>query len=185
MATEHAPLPFRPYADPAAAPAALRPAVGEPPDTSDREQAAATARKQRLIEAIAGIGDPAGGADQAATGLSRTLVLMARAALDTAAALGTPLGMLLGAIGLVATLGRISLIPVFRRRRQQTGTVQWFDTQAGFGLILPDGSDEQVFAHISTVSRRDRQRVFPGKRVTYGIMPGPRRSIATRVRPTG
>ncbi|MFD4863992.1 cold-shock protein [Streptomyces sp. NPDC058412] len=34
----------------------------------------------------------------------------------------------------------------------QRGRVKWFNTTKGFGFIKPEGSDQDIFVHISAVS---------------------------------
>lgn len=38
-----------------------------------------------------------------------------------------------------------------------TGTVQWFNTQKGFGFIAPDDRSEDVFAHYTALSTESCQ----------------------------
>jgi CspA family cold shock protein len=47
------------------------------------------------------------------------------------------------------------------------GTVKWFDTVRGFGLIQPDDGSKDVFVHIAAVARADLGAVAPGQRLSF------------------
>ena len=101
--------------------------------------------------------------------MQRTLVLMARASFTTLSSLGPPLWLLLGMVGFIAIFGRITVGPWFGAgRRRRTGTVGWFDRERGYGFIVDDDSEKQVFVHGSHVRGRELgigdSRQFPGDR---------------------
>lgn len=50
-----------------------------------------------------------------------------------------------------------------------TGTVKWFNAQKGYGFIQPDGSDKDVFVHISAVERAGLRDLREGQKVSYEV----------------
>jgi len=63
------------------------------------------------------------------------------------------------------------------------GTVKWFNTTRGFGLIIPDDLSALVFAHFSSIEGSGYRELTGGQRVTFDAEPGPKGPHATRVRP--
>ncbi len=53
-----------------------------------------------------------------------------------------------------------------------TGTVKWFNETKGFGFIQPDGSNKDVFVHISAVERAGLRSLPDGQKVTFDIEAG-------------
>ena len=53
-----------------------------------------------------------------------------------------------------------------------TGTVKFFNTTKGFGLISPEGGDKDAFVHISAVQRSGLQGLYEGDKVTYELETG-------------
>lgn len=47
------------------------------------------------------------------------------------------------------------------------GTVKWFNTVRGFGLIQPDDGSKDVLVHIAAVARADLGAVVPGQRLSF------------------
>ena len=52
----------------------------------------------------------------------------------------------------------------------QTGTVNWFNTQKGFGFIQPDAGGNDVFVHISAVERAGMRQLDEGQKISYEIV---------------
>lgn len=50
-----------------------------------------------------------------------------------------------------------------------TGTVKWFNTQKGYGFITPEGSDRDVFVHISAIEQSGLSRLDEGQKVTFEV----------------
>jgi len=48
-----------------------------------------------------------------------------------------------------------------------TGTVKWFNTQKGFGFIVPDDGSKDVFVHITAVERSGIGNLREGQKLTY------------------
>ncbi len=50
-----------------------------------------------------------------------------------------------------------------------TGTVKWFNTQKGFGFIIPDDGGKDVFVHISAVERSGMKTLNENQKVSYEL----------------
>ena len=53
-----------------------------------------------------------------------------------------------------------------------TGTVKWFNTTKGFGLIQPDDGGKDVFVHISAVERSGLTGLADNQKVSYELQSG-------------
>ncbi len=63
-----------------------------------------------------------------------------------------------------------------------TGTVKWFSEQKGFGFIVPDEGDKDLFIHRSNVETLDRS-LRDDQRVEFEVGEGRKGPEATQVRP--
>ena len=50
-----------------------------------------------------------------------------------------------------------------------TGTVKFFNAQKGFGFIVQDNGDPDVFVHISAVERAGMTNLNEGQKVTFDV----------------
>ena len=48
-----------------------------------------------------------------------------------------------------------------------TGTVKWFNKTKGFGFIVPDDGDKDVFVHITAVLESGLQELTEGQKVSF------------------
>jgi VCBS repeat-containing protein len=112
--------------------------------------------------------------------LSRTVISVAGRSLDALPVVQFPLLLLAVALALGLTVGRITLVPVFARRRRGQGMVRMYDPAGGFGLIIPeDGSDDLV---VHAASLRKATALAAGDIVHYLAVKTGQRDTAIRVR---
>ena len=55
-----------------------------------------------------------------------------------------------------------------------TGTVKWFNKTKGFGFIVPDEGEKDVFVHITAVLASGLQELSEGQKVTYQSIEEPK-----------
>ena len=48
-----------------------------------------------------------------------------------------------------------------------TGTVKWFNNAKGYGFIVADGSNEDMFAHYSAITMEGYKTLKAGQAVTF------------------
>jgi CspA family cold shock protein len=47
------------------------------------------------------------------------------------------------------------------------GTVKWFNSQKGFGFILPDDGGKDIFVHIRAIERAGMSSLNEGQKVSF------------------
>jgi len=55
-----------------------------------------------------------------------------------------------------------------------TGTVKWFNKTKGFGFIVPDEGENDVFVHITAVLASGLQELNEGQKVSYQSIEEPK-----------
>ena len=50
-----------------------------------------------------------------------------------------------------------------------TGSVKWFNSQKGFGFIVPDDNSKDVFVHVTALERAGIKTLAENQRVDYEI----------------
>ena len=63
----------------------------------------------------------------------------------------------------------------------QTGVVKWFNNAKGFGFIVPDSGDGDIFAHYSSIEMDGYKTLKAGQPVTFEIESGPKGLHATNI----
>lgn len=65
-----------------------------------------------------------------------------------------------------------------------TGTVKWFNTQKGFGFIVPDEGGPDIFVHITAVEQAGLRTLNENQKVSYDIQVDEKRgkSSATNIK---
>ncbi|GIZ13088.1 cold shock domain-containing protein CspD [Pseudomonas sp. NCCP-436] len=55
-----------------------------------------------------------------------------------------------------------------------SGKVKWFNNAKGYGFILADGRDEDLFAHYSAIQMDGYKTLKAGQQVCFEIVQGPK-----------
>ena len=68
---------------------------------------------------------------------------------------------------------------------ETTGIVKWFSGQKGYGFIQPDGAEEDVFVHYSSIVGEGFRNLREGQRVSFSVEDTPKGPHAVNVIPLG
>jgi len=60
----------------------------------------------------------------------------------------------------------------FMRTSMARGTVKWFNPAKGYGFIIPEDGNKDVFVHISAVQRAGLASLTEGQRIEYELTTG-------------
>lgn len=63
-----------------------------------------------------------------------------------------------------------------------SGKVKWFNNAKGYGFILAEGRDEDLFAHYSTIQMEGYKTLKAGQSVRFEIIQGPKGLHAVNIR---
>jgi cold shock protein len=63
-----------------------------------------------------------------------------------------------------------------------TGTVKWFNNAKGYGFIVQDNGEKDVFVHHSAITMEGYRSLNEGERVEYEIEQTPKGPAAVNVR---
>lgn len=61
------------------------------------------------------------------------------------------------------------------------GTVKWFNTKKGYGFIQPEGSDKDIFVHITALEKTGLRRLLDGQSVSFEVYDDKGRNAAGNV----
>lgn len=62
-----------------------------------------------------------------------------------------------------------------------TGTVKWFNNAKGYGFILPDNGEEDLFAHYSSIEMDGYKTLKAGQAVSFDTIGGDKGLHATNI----
>ena len=62
-----------------------------------------------------------------------------------------------------------------------TGTVKWFNNRKGYGFVVPDQGDEDVFIHFSSIQMDGFKTLKEGQKIAFEISEGPKGLHATDI----
>ena len=62
-----------------------------------------------------------------------------------------------------------------------TGRVKWFNNAKGYGFILPEEGEEDLFVHYSSIQMDGYKTLKAGQLVSYDILEGPKGSHAINI----
>ena len=65
------------------------------------------------------------------------------------------------------------------------GTVKWFNNAKGYGFIMPNEGDDDVFAHYSAINMEGYKTLKAGQEVNYDLVEGVKGLHASNITPTG
>lgn len=54
---------------------------------------------------------------------------------------------------------------------RQSGTVKFYDSRKGYGFIMPDEGDNDVFVHVTALERSGIGSLDQGMRITFETKP--------------
>ncbi len=55
-----------------------------------------------------------------------------------------------------------------------TGTVKWFNPTKGYGFIIPEDGEKDIFVHITAVMTAGLQGLTEGQKVNYEVAEEPK-----------
>ncbi|MCO4786279.1 cold shock domain-containing protein [Marinomonas atlantica] len=65
------------------------------------------------------------------------------------------------------------------------GSVKWFNNAKGYGFIVSDSFDEDLFIHYSAINVEGYKTLKAGQTVTFDTSPGKRGLHAVEITPVG
>lgn len=63
-----------------------------------------------------------------------------------------------------------------------SGKVKWFNNAKGYGFIIEEGKDEDLFAHFSAIQMDGYKTLKAGQAVKFDIIQGPKGLHAVNIR---
>jgi CspA family cold shock protein len=65
-----------------------------------------------------------------------------------------------------------------------TGIVKWFSNKKGYGFIVPDEGDKDIFVHHSEIKTEGYSSLEEGQKVEYDVKEGEKGPVAINVIPS-
>lgn len=58
----------------------------------------------------------------------------------------------------------------FKVNKMPTGTVKWFNYKHGYGFIIPEQGEQDIFVHITAIQNSGIKAVYEGQKVSYEVL---------------
>lgn len=66
---------------------------------------------------------------------------------------------------------------------KQKGTIKWFNNAKGYGFIVPESGDGDIFAHYSAINMDGYKTLRAGQAVTFELQQGDKGMHAVDISP--
>ncbi|WP_371134721.1 cold shock domain-containing protein [Pseudomonas sp. Q11] len=66
---------------------------------------------------------------------------------------------------------------------KMSGKVKWFNNAKGYGFIIANGRDEDLFAHYTAICMEGYKTLKAGQPVTFNVIQGPKGLHAVNITP--
>ncbi|GAA5231718.1 cold-shock protein [Verticiella sediminum] len=66
--------------------------------------------------------------------------------------------------------------------KTETGIVKWFNTEKGFGFIMPEQGGKDLFAHYSEIEGDGHRSLEENQRVSFVVTQGPKGYQASSIK---
>lgn len=63
------------------------------------------------------------------------------------------------------------------------GKVKWFNNAKGFGFVVPEGTEEDVFAHFSQIQMEGYRTLKTNQEVEFDLIEGEKGKQAQNIKP--
>jgi CspA family cold shock protein len=78
-------------------------------------------------------------------------------------------------------VGKVSLLPLGKTLTTEIGIVKWFNSEKGFGFIMPESGGKDLFAHYSEIQGSGHRSLEENQRVSFVSAVGQKGPQATKI----
>jgi len=81
----------------------------------------------------------------------------------------------------IVGVGKVSLLPLGKTLTTEIGIVKWFNSEKGFGFIMPESGGKDLFAHYSEIQGSGHRSLEENQRVSFVSAVGQKGPQATKI----